>query len=192
MTEPHERSQSMAAYASTHAEPDPETSARLRERLKVSMAAREGKKQRARVWLQALLGSLALCAVLGVVAWQLGWLAPSDADDHRGVISTAAQGQDIALPGAHVSLGPHTLVRAIEERDALVIELVDGDIEVVADGDPARVRVRVGPYELDSESPRFSVHRGPGVPLVTVHQGKVSLRGPDLPSAGVVMSAPSG
>ena len=191
MTEPHERSQSMAAYASTHAEPDPETSARLRERLKVSISARDGKRQRTRVWLQALLASLALCVVLGVVAWRLGWLA-GGSDDHRGVISTAAQGQDIALPGAHVSLAPHTLMRAIEERDALVIELVDGEIEVIADGDPRRVRVRVGAYEIASASPRFTVHRGPGVPLVTVHQGTVTLRGPDLPAAGVVMSAPSG
>lgn len=189
MKDVQERSQSMTAYASSHAEPDPETTTRLRERLQASIGASASRKQRLRAWIQGAAIALVVVAIAFGGAWQMGWLAGAGRADARGVISTAAQGQDLALDGGRVALGPHTLVRVTESSEATVIELVDGELEVRSDT-PAKISVRAGAYAVTSASPRFSVKRTQGVPLVTVHEGEVRLHGPDLPSAGVVMTAP--
>lgn len=191
MTELPERSQSMAAYAGSHAEPDPETTARLRERLQLSMSLREARRGRVRAWIQgAALAVIVLGVALGV-GWQQGWIGAAGSPAARGVISTAATGQDLALDGGRVALAPHTLVRVVESPTGTEIELVDGELEVRADT-PAAITVRVGAYEVSPTSPRFSVRRTPGVPLVTVYEGEIRLRGPDLPAAGVVMTAAGG
>lgn len=190
MTDNQERSRSMAAYASSHAEPDPETTARLRERLQASMASKTARTQQARGWLQGAVIAALVIGIAMVGAWRMGWLAGGQSDA-RGVISTDAVGQDLALARGRVALAPHTLVRVTESGDTTTIELVDGEIEVRSDA-PASIVVRAGAYELASQSPRYSVRRTQGVPVVTVHHGEVRVLGPDLPDVGIVMAAPAG
>lgn len=191
MKEVQERShgsQSMRAYANSHAEPDSETTARMRERLQGAMVQRTHRRERVRAWVQAATAIALALVVLGGLAWWLGWLGPPAELDHRGVISTLDVGQEIAVGDGRAVLSPHTLVRLSESDDGTSIELVDGEIALV---DAPGIVVRVGAYEVRGPSRDVAVRRTAGVPLVTVREGTVVLAGPDLPSAGVTMG-PSG
>ncbi|MFO0637323.1 MAG: FecR domain-containing protein [Nannocystaceae bacterium] len=187
MKDVQERSQSMAAYANSHAEPDPETSARLRERLQGAMTAHGHRRGRARAWVQAALVTTVVFAAMAVIAWRVGWLGSAPTTDHRGVIATDADAQELVLGGARVRLSAHTLVRVGESGGGAELELVDGEVELPA---ASTLSVRTGAYVVTPAGARFSVRRTPAVPLVTVHEGHVVLQGPDLPPAGVTL-APS-
>jgi hypothetical protein len=188
MKEMQERSQSMRAYANSHAEPDAETTARMRERLQDAMNDRVQKRQRSRAWVQS--AALTLVAIVGVatLAWWRGWIGAPGELDHRGVISTSDIGQEIAVGDGRAVLAPHTLVRMVDEPEGVALELVEGEVAL---RDAPGIVVRVGAYEVRGPSRDVVVRRTPGVPLVTVREGTVVLAGPDLPDAGVTM-APTG
>ncbi len=182
MKEVQERSQSMRAYANSHAEPDSETTARMRERLQEAMSDRTRRRQRVRAWVQsAIVTALAASVLLGL-AWWRGWLGAPGELDHRGVISTRELGQEIAIGRGHAVLAPHTLVRLVDDGET--IELVEGELVL---RDARGVVVRVGAYEVHAASNDVGIRRTPGVPLVTVREGTVRLTGPDLPASGVSM-----
>ena len=81
----------------------------------------------------------------------------------------------IAAPASHVELADDGVV------------LVNGSIDVVQEGAGAII-VGVDDYVLSSEGARYSVRRGATLPLVEVGAGNVTLTGPDLPMAGVVLA----
>jgi ferric-dicitrate binding protein FerR (iron transport regulator) len=185
----------MTAFADTHGEPDAETTARMRERLRDSLRAKEGRKRRVRHWLQASAVTAVVLGAVGFAAWNGGWLDGGADATVAGVIQTAEHPQRIERPWGEVELAARTLVRIDASDAGDAIELVDGELVVSADAD-APIVVRIGTYEVRSpvaDEPtgarRFSVRRTPGVPLVTVHEGRVRMSGPDLPAEGVVMSA---
>ncbi|MBX7081587.1 MAG: FecR domain-containing protein [Nannocystaceae bacterium] len=187
MKDVQERSQSMAAYANSHAEPDPETSARLRERLQGAMTAHGHRRGRARAWLQGVLVTTAVFAALAGIAWRVGWIGGTPGTEHRGVIATDADAQELVLGGARVRLSAHTLVRVGDSGGGAELELVDGEVELPA---ASSLPVRTGAYVVVPVGARFTVRRTPAVPLVTVHEGHVVLRGPDLPDDGVTLAPP--
>jgi ferric-dicitrate binding protein FerR (iron transport regulator) len=186
------RSRSMNAFADVHGEPDVETTARMRERLAQTMRAQDDRKRRRRDRLHGVLAATVVLAVAGGVAWQQGWLAGAGgpADVRPGVLRTAEVAQRVEREWGALVIGPRSLVRLSDGDGSPVgedeLELVDGEVEVaVAVAGARAVLVRVGAHTVRVVAGRVAVQRTPGVPLVTVHEGRAELRGPDLPADGV-------
>ena len=191
MKDVRSRSRSMTAFADTHGPPDAETTARMRERLQSKLRDREVDRAKWSTWVKASLVTAVVLGLLGFGAWQMGWLGGGSDSPSRGVITATDRPMELEHDWGEIVLAPHTLVRLGEQDDVTEIELVEGEIELRShDATAIPMRVRIGAYEVAGESARFAVHRTPGVPLVTVYVGRVQLKGPDLPSSGVVMAAP--
>lgn len=178
----------MAAFADMHGEPDAETTARMRERLRTTLADGQTRKAKVRHWIQASLLTALVLAGSGYAAMRAGWLGTPDTVTERGVIQTTTKAQELAVGWGVLRLDPNTVVRV--ESEPRVVELVEGTVDIRIDDENA-TEVRVGAYTASGTGTHFEIRRTPGIPLVTVHDGELVLYGPDLPETGVAIRSPT-
>jgi hypothetical protein len=108
-------------------------------------------------------------------------------------LASVGEPQEIALPhGGKMRVEPGSTARLVSrgERGA-TLELLEGQVTLRVSSVPgARWIVRADGYTVEAVGTRFTVRRTGDKPDVTVHEGAVTLRGPDLPASGLRIEAP--
>lgn len=177
-------SASLVAYSESFAEPDDETTSRMRDRVTGWVGERRRRRARIRRWLAAT-GVLALALGTGLGGY---WFARAEVDPTPALLHAGEVGQRVELPGVGaVELAPGASVRLAGPERPGALELVEGEVGLDVSG-PERAELRCGAFTVEAHDARLRVRRTASLPIVTVSRGQARLSGPDLPAAGVVLS----